>query len=61
MPRYGFNFQWMFKKFGWVFSLWNFEGDFGIIGHDRPGVVYEDIQGYKVDKELLELILTSRV
>ncbi len=51
----------VFREFGWGFSLWNFQGDFGIIEHGRPGVAYEDILGYKVDRELLELIMTSRI
>jgi hypothetical protein len=50
----------VFKEFGWGFSLWNFQGDFGIIEHNRPGVVYQNMHGYKVDRELLELILASR-
>jgi hypothetical protein len=32
------------------FALWNFTGDFDIIGHGRPGAVYEDMRGYKVDR-----------
>lgn len=50
----------VFKEFGWGYALWNFEGDFGIINHNRPGVQYEEIQGYQVDRALLDLMLQSR-
>lgn len=51
----------LYKEFGWGFALWNFEHDFGIVEHGRPGAVYEDLHGYKVDRRLLDIILASRV
>ncbi len=51
----------LFKEFGWGFALWNFEGDFGIVNHGRPGAHYEMIHGYQVDRDLLDLIIASRV
>lgn len=51
----------VYKEFGWGYAMWNFKGDFGIIGHDRPGVQYETIRGYKVDRALLELMIENRV
>ncbi len=51
----------LYKEFGWGFSLWNFEGPFGIINHGRPGAKIEDYQGYPVDRELLDLILANRI
>jgi endoglucanase len=51
----------VYREFGWGFALWNFEGNFGIVDHGRPGTVYEEIDGYKVDRALLELMLESRV
>jgi endoglucanase len=51
----------IYKEFGWGFSFWEFKGAFGIIKHERPGVVYEKIHGYMVDRALLDLILNSRV
>jgi aryl-phospho-beta-D-glucosidase BglC (GH1 family) len=51
----------LYREFGWGFSLWNFEGPFGIIKHGRPGTVFEEIDGYSVDRELLELLLASRI
>jgi aryl-phospho-beta-D-glucosidase BglC (GH1 family) len=38
------------------FALWNFIGDFGILNSDRADVDYEDWHGYKLDKELLQLL-----
>jgi len=40
----------LYKEFGWGFALWNFAGDFGIVEHGRPGAVYEQLHGYKVDR-----------
>jgi endoglucanase len=51
----------LYREFGWGFSLWNFDGPFGIIEHGRPGVVYDSYHGYKVDRALLDLILNSRI
>lgn len=51
----------IYQEFKWGYSLWNFEGPFGIIGHDRPGVKYETVKGYSVDRELLELLLANRI
>jgi hypothetical protein len=51
----------LFKEFGWGYSLWNFGGPFGIVEHGRSGARYETIQGYQVDRELLDLLLDNRV
>ena len=51
----------VFKEFGWGYSLWNFKGSFGIVEHGRPGAVYEDVGGFCVDRELLELLKAARV
>ena len=51
----------IYQDFGWGFSLWEFEGPFGIIDHGRPGAVYEEYHGYNVDRALLDLILGARV
>ncbi|MEJ6949961.1 glycoside hydrolase family 5 protein [Natronospora cellulosivora (SeqCode)] len=51
----------LYQEFGWGYSLWNFKGPFGIIEHGRPGAKYEMYKGYKVDRELLELLLENRV
>ena len=51
----------LFHEYGWGFAFWNFEGSFGIIDHGRSGARYETIDVYRVDRELLDLILESRV
>ncbi len=51
----------IWRKFGWGFAFWGFEGAFGIIQHGRPGAVYELIDGYAVDRELFELAKKARV
>jgi endoglucanase len=37
-------------------ALWNFRGSFGIIDSDRQDVEYEDFQGHKLDRKLLQLL-----
>lgn len=46
----------LFREYGWGWGLWNFEGAFGIVEHGRPGAKYEMIDGYNVDRELLEVL-----
>ncbi|MCG9895904.1 MAG: cellulase family glycosylhydrolase [Fimbriimonadaceae bacterium] len=50
----------VFQEFGWNYGLWGFEGAFGIVKHGRPGAVYEDLDGYEVDRALLDLLLEHR-
>ena len=50
----------LYKEFGWGYALWTFAGSFGIINHGRPGAVYEDHKGYKLDRRLLDLLLENR-
>jgi hypothetical protein len=51
----------VYREFGWGYSMWNFKGPFGIVEHGRPGAVYTDIGGMKVDKALLEIMINNRV
>jgi len=39
---------------GW--ALWQFRGGFGILDSDREDVDYEDWQGHKLDRKLLDLL-----
>ena len=50
-----------FAEFGWGYALWEFEGPFGIVGHSRPGAVFEQKDGFLVDRNLLDLLMSSRV
>jgi len=51
----------LYQEFHWGYSLWNFEGSFGIVKHGRPGAKFEFYKGYKVDRRLLELLMEYRV
>jgi aryl-phospho-beta-D-glucosidase BglC (GH1 family) len=51
----------LYREFGWGYSLWNFEGAFGIVEHERVGTQYETLDGYRVDRALLDLLLANRV
>ncbi|MBN1465240.1 cellulase family glycosylhydrolase [candidate division KSB1 bacterium] len=39
---------------GW--ALWNFRGSFGILDSGRKDVVYEDYNGHKLDRRMLQLL-----
>jgi aryl-phospho-beta-D-glucosidase BglC (GH1 family) len=41
------------------FSLWEFEGDFGVMNSRRTDIVYEDWHGQKLDRKLLDLLRKS--
>ncbi len=51
----------IYREFRWGYALWNFEGPFGIVNHGRPGAIYETVNGYNVDRRLLDLLLEHRV
>ena len=46
----------LWKEAGWGWALWNFRGSFGILDSDRSDVAYEEFQGHKLDRKLLELL-----
>ena len=39
---------------GW--ALWNFRGSFGVLDSEREDVDYEDFNGHKLDRKLLDLL-----
>lgn len=45
---------WREADFGW--ALWNLRGSFGVVDSGRDDVKYEDLEGHKLDRKLLELI-----
>ena len=51
----------VFGENGWGYSMWNFEGAFGIVNHGRPGAAYTHIDGFEVDKQLLDIMLENMV
>ena len=51
----------VFHELGWGYALWEFEGPFGIVGHSRPGSRVERLDGFDVDRRLLDLMRSTRV
>ncbi|HNR33388.1 MAG TPA: cellulase family glycosylhydrolase [Candidatus Hydrogenedentes bacterium] len=45
---------WKEAGFGW--ALWNLRGTFGILDSERDDVAYEDFNGHKLDRAMLELL-----
>jgi len=45
-----------FKEAGMGWALWNLTGSFGILNSGRSDVDYEDYNGYKLDRKMLELL-----
>lgn len=45
---------WKDHNIGW--ALWNFDGSFGILDSGREDVHYEDFNGHKLDRKMLELL-----
>ncbi len=39
------------------YALWNFKGVFGIMNSHRKDVDYEDFEGYKLDRKLLDILM----
>ncbi|WP_449437438.1 glycoside hydrolase family 5 protein [Pedobacter steynii] len=46
----------IWKENGWGWSLWNLRGSFGILDSERQDVAYEDYNGHKLDRKMLELL-----
>ena len=44
------------RKAGWGWAMWNFRGPFGVLDSDRGDVQYEDFEGHKLDRKLLDLL-----
>lgn len=45
------------QEAGWGWAMWNFRGSFGILDSGRSDVEYEDFEGHKLDRKLLDLLL----
>lgn len=45
-----------YKQAGFGWALWNFRGSFGVMDSGRTDVKYEDFQGHKLDRKMLELL-----
>lgn len=46
----------LLKRRGWSWALWNFRGTFGVLDSNREDVMYEDCDGHKLDRALLDLL-----
>ncbi len=46
---------WKERNMGW--AMWNLRGEFGILDSNRADVVYEEYDGHKLDRKLLDLLL----
>ncbi|HEY4653842.1 MAG TPA: hypothetical protein VIH22_04990, partial [Cyclobacteriaceae bacterium] len=46
----------LWKDVGWGWAMWNLRGGFGILDSNREDVKYEDYNGHKLDREMLELL-----
>ena len=45
---------WKERGMGW--ALWNLRGDFGVLDSNRVDVEYEEFEGHKLDRRMLELL-----
>ena len=45
---------WKERNMGW--ALWNLRGSIGILDSERADVEYEDYEGHKLDRKMLELL-----
>jgi endoglucanase len=46
----------LWKEAGWGWAMWNLRGGFGIVDSGREGVTYENFEGHKLDRKMLELL-----
>lgn len=46
----------LWKSAGWGWALWNLRGGFGVVDSDRADVKYEEFQGHRLDREMLNLL-----
>jgi len=46
----------VYKQIGLGWALWNLTGSFGILNSERTDVEYENYNGYKLDRKMLELL-----
>ncbi len=44
------------QKAGWGWAMWNFRGSMGVIDSERRDVKYEDFEGHKLDRKLMDLL-----
>jgi endoglucanase len=47
----------LFRGAGWGWCLWNLRGAYGPLDSDRTDVEYEEFEGHRLDRTMLELLL----
>ncbi len=50
------DFLGLWKEAGWGWGLWCLRGSFGILDSQREDVAYENFNGHKLDRKMLELL-----
>jgi endoglucanase len=46
----------LWQEAGWGWAMWNLRGGFGVVDSGRADVNYENFEGHKLDRDLLELL-----
>ena len=46
----------LWRKEGLGWAIWNVDGPFGFMDSDRADVAYEDFEGHKLDRKMLDLL-----
>lgn len=49
----------LWKEAGWGWAMWNLRGPFGVLDSGRSDVVYEKTRSGRLDRKMLELLLTN--
>lgn len=49
----------LWKQAGWGWAMWKLRGPYGILDSGRSDVAYEDFQGHRLDRKMLELLVAS--
>ena len=44
------------QKAGWGWAMWNFRGSMGVMDSGRRDIRYEDFEGHKLDRKLMDLL-----
>jgi hypothetical protein len=44
------------QEAGWGWAMWNFRGSIGVLDSGRSDVQYEDFEGHKLDRKMLDLL-----
>ncbi len=50
--------EWKKRGYGW--AIWDYDGPFGLVDSRRPDAEYIEVDGRKVDKKMLELLLQKK-